>query len=149
MRKLALAAGVSLVVLTAFGQEPGLAPDKTLEKKQASGGGFHPTFDNIASGLGILLGVVAVVAYLDQRRAMRDQKAVIDFVKTVPDKAIAKFPASSMGKWTDVAHYRPVSITAPNAAIKRCPLLQRKRQLLSGPESCGAPADSATRSLRC
>ncbi len=40
---------------------------------------------------------------------------------------------------TDVEHYRPRSITAPNAAIKRCPPLQRKRQLLSGLESCGHP----------
>src|ERR1043165_9629762 len=51
---------------------------------------FRPSFDNVAGAVGILFGIVGIVAYLEQRRSERAQQDVIKFVQRHLDKSITE-----------------------------------------------------------
>jgi len=63
--------------ITAYAQEHAPEPAKS---------GFHPTFDNIAGAIGILAAIVAVIAYLDQRRTNKENASVIALAEKYMNK---------------------------------------------------------------
>jgi hypothetical protein len=68
--------GVSQAVRAPKQPEPQAQTENRAQTEHKEWSFHGTTFDNIAGGLGILFGIVAVIAYLDQRRVNREQADV-------------------------------------------------------------------------
>lgn len=78
-RRLVAAVLFSVLTLVAHGQERAAEPPTHAQPhaEEAKQSGFHPTFDNIAGAIGILAAIIAVIAYLDQKRTNKENATVI------------------------------------------------------------------------
>src|SRR5215469_10382129 len=71
---------------TAVPQESKTAP----QGKEKEPSGFRFTFDNVAGALGILFGLITLIAYLDQKRSARQQADVMAYVKRNMTKEVTE-----------------------------------------------------------
>jgi hypothetical protein len=80
-----------LIVWAAFCQQPSPTTqgDKNAPKAKEEDG-LHLTFHNIAEGLGIIFGLVGLIAFLDQKRSAREQADVMSYVKRNMTKEVTE-----------------------------------------------------------